>query len=194
MSAGARIEHDSLAILRRRVDLSALPPLCRAVAERVVHATADPAYADDLTVDEDTLEAARDALREGCAVMTDGRMVAAGITARDVRPLLADPRAAETADAEGITRSAAAVRVAAAEAPVGAVWALGVAPTAVRELLAHDVAPALVVGVPPGFVGAVEAKAALRASGLPAVTTRSERGGSAVAASVVNALVRASRA
>lgn len=189
-AAGAHIERDSMLLLRARVDLSGLPPLSRAVVERVVHATADPGFADDVTVDEEALEAAAAALAGGAPVLADGRMVAAGITAGDPRALLADPRCADLAAAEGITRSAAAIRVAAGEAPAGAVWAIGVAPTALREVLRHDLRPALVVGVPPGFVGAVEAKAALRASGLPAVTTRSERGGSAVAAAVVNALWR----
>jgi precorrin-8X/cobalt-precorrin-8 methylmutase len=69
------------------------------------------------------------------------------------------------------------------------VWVIGTAPTAVADLLARGPAPALVIGLPVGFVGAVEAKQALRDSGLPAVTNRSERGGAAVAAAALNALL-----
>ncbi|MCC5697503.1 precorrin-8X methylmutase, partial [Klebsiella pneumoniae] len=77
--------------------------------------------------------------------------------------------------------------------PDGAVWAIGNAPTALAELLrlaaAEQVRPALVIGVPVGFVGAVDAKAELRRSGLPAVSTLTERGGAAIAAAAVNALL-----
>jgi precorrin-8X/cobalt-precorrin-8 methylmutase len=69
------------------------------------------------------------------------------------------------------------------------VWVIGCAPTALEELIRLDARPALVIGLPVGFVGAVESKEALRASGLPAVSNRSEKGGSAVAAAAVNALL-----
>ena len=93
------------------------------------------------------------------------------------------------AEQSGLTRSAAAIRLAAARFPEGAVWAIGNAPTALAELLRQDVRPALVIGVPVGYVGAVEAKEALRTSGLPALSNRSARGGSAIAAASVNALL-----
>ena len=94
---------------------------------------------------------------------------------------------------EGLTRAAAGIRLAAERVGDGAVWAIGNAPTALAELvrLAENarIRPALVVGLPVGYVGAVEAKAALRASGLPQLSNRSARGGSAVAAAAVNALL-----
>jgi precorrin-8X/cobalt-precorrin-8 methylmutase len=112
-------------------------------------------------------------------------MAAAGITSRSPIVPLDDPRASG-----GPTRSAAAMRLAAAEAPPGAVWVVGNAPTALAELVARPpAAPALIVGLPVGFVGAAEAKAALAASGLPCVTNVGERGGSAVAVAAVNALI-----
>jgi precorrin-8X/cobalt-precorrin-8 methylmutase len=89
----------------------------------------------------------------------------------------------------GITRSAAGVRVAYQEVGRGAVWVVGTAPTALLELITLGVAPALIVGLPVGFVGAAESKQALRDSGLPALTNRSEKGGAAVAAAAVNALL-----
>ena len=178
------IEQESYAILRKRVDLSELPPLTRAVVERVVHASADLAYVDDLVTDEQALRAGQRALLAGAPVVTDVEMVAAGITSREVVCRLRDARAGE-----GLTRSAAAVRLAYEQVGPGAVWVVGCAPTALFEVLALGVAPALVVGLPVGFVGAAESKAALRDSGLPAVSNVSEKGGSAVAAAALNALL-----
>jgi precorrin-8X/cobalt-precorrin-8 methylmutase len=180
------IEQESYDILRSRRDLSHLPPLTRAVVERVVHASADLDYADDLVLDEADLERAVAALRDGAPVVADVQMVAAGITSRDVVC-----RVREAQPQDGLTRSAAAVRLALAEVGPGAVWVVGCAPTALFELLALDARPALVVGLPVGFVGAAESKAALRASGLPAVSNVSEKGGSAVASAALNALVYA---
>jgi precorrin-8X/cobalt-precorrin-8 methylmutase len=186
------IEAESYRILRARVDLSHLPPLARSVTERVVHASADLEYAETLLADEAPLRAGRAALLAGAPLVCDTRMVAGGITSREAWVPLADPRAADLAAAEGITRSAAAMRVAVAETPAGAVWVVGNAPTALAELLEHPPRdPALVIGLPVGFVGAAEAKAALAASGLPFLANRGEKGGSAVAAAAVNALLYA---
>lgn len=178
------IEQESFAILRSRVDLSHLTPLHRAVVERVVHASADVGYVDDLVTDEDALRAGQEALRAGAPVVADVEMVAAGITSRDVVC-----RVREAVARDGLTRSAAAVRMAYDEVGPGAVWVVGCAPTALFELIELDVRPALVVGLPVGFVGAAESKAALRAAGLPAVSNVSEKGGSAVAAAALNALL-----
>ncbi|MFL6138134.1 MAG: precorrin-8X methylmutase [Frankiaceae bacterium] len=185
------IEAESYAILRSRAGTGDLPPLTRAVVERVIHASADLGYRGDMVCDEDALAAGLAALRAGAPVVADVAMVAAGITSRAVVSRVGDPRAAELARAAGCTRSAAGVRVALADAGPGAVWVVGCAPTALAELvaLAGAARPALVVGLPVGFVGAVESKAALRASGLPAVSNVSEKGGSAVAAAAVNALL-----
>ncbi|MET7863316.1 precorrin-8X methylmutase [Micromonospora taraxaci] len=185
------IEVESYRILRERVDLSHLPPLTRAVTERVVHASADLAYVDELVCDEAALESGLAALRAGAPVVTDVAMVAAGITRAglDLVCPVAEPAAAELGRSAGITRSAAAVRIAVDRVGPGAVWVVGCAPTALVELLTLDAAPALVVGLPVGFVGAAESKAALRASGLPGVSNVGEKGGSAVAAAALNALL-----
>ena len=177
------IEQRSYAILRSRLDTSGLPPWTRVVVERVVHASADLAYATDLVCAESALVAAVAALRSGAPLVADVEMVAAGVTGRRAICRIRDPRAADLA------RSAAAVRLAVAEVGAGAVWVIGCAPTALAELVALRPDPALVIGLPVGFVGAVEAKQALRESGLPAVSNRSEKGGSAVAAAAVNALL-----
>jgi precorrin-8X/cobalt-precorrin-8 methylmutase len=180
------IESRSYEILRARIDLSTVPPLTRAVTERVVHASADLDYADDLVCDEAALAGALHALRSGTPIVADVEMVAAGITARDVVCRVRQARGGPDR-----TRSAAAVHLALDEVGPGAVWVIGCAPTALEELisLGADAAPALVIGLPVGFVGAAESKAALRASGLPAVSNVSEKGGSAVAAAAVNALL-----
>ncbi|MFC5944402.1 precorrin-8X methylmutase [Micromonospora harpali] len=185
------IERQSYAILRSRVDLTGLPPLTRAVTERVVHASADLDYVTDLVCDEDALAGGLAALRGGAAVVTDVAMVAAGITRPGPGPVcpIAEPATAALARAAGITRSAAAVRVAYDRVGPGAVWVVGCAPTALFELLDLGARPALVVGLPVGFVGAAESKAALRASGLPAVSNVGEKGGSALDAAALNALL-----
>lgn len=183
------IEERSHEILRSRVDLSPMPPLWRAVAERVIHASADVEYAVDLVTDEAHLERGLRALRAGAPIVTDVAMVAAGITARETICSVADPAAARMARAAGITRSAAAIRLSYAEVGRGAIWVVGCAPTALEEIIARDVDPALVIGLPVGFVGAAESKEALRRSGLPAVSNVSEKGGSAVAAAALNALL-----
>jgi precorrin-8X/cobalt-precorrin-8 methylmutase len=163
------------------------------VAERIIHTTADPAWLDDLVMSEAALEAGVAALANGAPLVVDVTMVAAGITRYPSMCLVSGPAARDLAAAAGLTRSAAAIRLAAAQAPNGAVWAVGNAPTALFELLrlaaAGEVRPALIVGLPVGYVGAADAKAALRASGLPQLSNVSARGGSAVAAAAVNALL-----
>jgi precorrin-8X/cobalt-precorrin-8 methylmutase len=183
------IETESYRILRGMVDLSHLGPLARAVAERVIHASADPDYAESLVLEEEALENGIWALRRGEPVVTDVGMVAAGITGRQTLCLVSDPRAQALSERLGITRSAAGFRLAAKEVGNGAVWIVGNAPTALFELLGLDVAPSLVIGLPVGFVGAAESKSALVASGLPAVANRGPKGGSAVAAAALNALI-----
>ncbi|GAA0195378.1 precorrin-8X methylmutase [Streptomyces cellulosae] len=178
------IEQESFRRLRARLDTSGFPPLTRAVVERVVHSSADLEYAADLVMDEAQLERAHAALHTGAPVVADVEMVAAGITRRETVCRLREARSGP-----GLTRSAHAVRLAYEEVGPGAVWVIGCAPTALEELLTLDVSPALVIGLPVGFVGAAESKAALRESGLPAVSNVSEKGGSAVAAAALNALL-----
>ena len=183
------IEAESYRILREQVDLSHLGPLSRAVAERVIHASADLEYAESLVLDEAALRRGLEALHRGARVVTDVGMVAAGITAREAHCFVSDPRARLLAEHLDITRSAAGFRLAEKEAGFDAVWVVGNAPTALFELLEMDARPALVVGLPVGFVGAAESKESLIRSGLPAVTNHGPKGGSAVAAAALNALL-----
>jgi precorrin-8X/cobalt-precorrin-8 methylmutase len=187
------IEAESYRILRSRIDLSHLPPLTRAVTERVIHASADFDYATDLVCDEMTLASGVGAITRGAPVVADVAMVAAGITSYPVICKIRDSLAVRLSRSVGITVSAAAIRLAFGEAGPGAVWVVGCAPTALEEILRRDVAPALVIGLPVGFVGAAAAKDALRSSGLPSISNVSEKGGSAVAAAAFNALLRVAR-
>jgi precorrin-8X/cobalt-precorrin-8 methylmutase len=187
------IEAESYRIMRSRIDLSHLPPLSRAVTERVIHASADFDYATDLVCDEDALASGVAAIARGAPVVTDVAMVASGITGYPVICKIRDSLAGRLARTVGITVSAAACRLAFGEAGPGAVWVVGCAPTALEEILRRDVVPALVIGLPVGFVGAAASKEALRGSGLPALSNVSEKGGSAVAAAAFNALLRLAR-
>jgi precorrin-8X/cobalt-precorrin-8 methylmutase len=187
------IETESYRIIRSVVDTRGLPRHGRDVTERIIHTTADPSWHTDLVLDEDALVAGAAALAGGAPLVVDVTMVAAGVTSYPSICLVKAAETAETAAATGLTRSAAAVRLAARQAADGAVWAVGNAPTALYELLSlaatGAVRPALVIGLPVGYVGAAESKAALRATGLPQLSNVSARGGSAVAAAAVNALL-----
>ncbi|HLI41040.1 MAG TPA: precorrin-8X methylmutase [Streptosporangiaceae bacterium] len=183
-------EAESYRILRSRVDLGDLPPLSRAVTERVIHVTADLDYATDLVCDEAALMAGFGALRCAAPVVADAAMVAAGISGYPVTCKAADSLSARLARTANITVSAAAARLAFGEVGPGAVWLVGCEPGALSEIMSRRVEPALVIGVPAGFAGAAAAKDALRRAGLPALTNVSAKGGPAVAVAAFGALLR----
>lgn len=179
-------------VLRSRIDLSGLPPLTRAVTEAILAATADFDYVTDLVCDEAVLAAGVQAIAAGAPVVVDAPMVA-GIVGCPVICKAAEPLAARLARTTGITVPAAGVRLGFGEAGPRAVWIVGAAPDALVEILRRSVDPALVIGVPVGFAGATQAKDKLRASGLPALSNLSEKGGPVVAAAAFDALRRAAR-
>lgn len=187
------IETQSYAIMSGRIDLSDRPPGAHAVVARMVHATADESFAETARIGSDAVMSAVDALRRRAVVVCDARMVVAGIPSVSTAVCHLDD--VPTAP-PGDTRSAAAVRLAAERYPAGALWVVGNAPTALFAILdLHRrglVDPAAVVGVPVGYVGAAESKAALWDSPLQsrAITNVGRRGGSPVAAAAVNALHR----
>src|ERR1700748_568587 len=184
------IEAESYRIMRSRIDLSTLPPRARAVTERIIHATADFDYVTDLVCDEMALAAGVEALRRDAPVIADVAMVASGITGYPVICRIGDSLSARLARTANITLSAAAVRLAHGEAGPGAVWLVGCAPTALAEIMTREVEPALVIGVPVGFVGAAGAKDNLRGRRLPALSNGSGQGGGAVAGAGFRALLR----
>ncbi|MCL4466291.1 MAG: precorrin-8X methylmutase [Chloroflexi bacterium] len=170
---------------------------------RIAHSTGDPAIADHVRVHAQAVAAGIQALRAGRPILTDVKMVAAGINLRltatlgcEVVCAIDDPAVAELARRHGTTRSAASINHLAYRLPA-AIVAIGNAPTALFALLdyldAGNAPPALVVGTPVGFVGAAEAKAALVGKAyaqVPYITVEGTRGGSAIAAAAVNALLR----
>ncbi len=176
-------------ILSERVDLSHLGPGARAVVQRVIHASADLEYAETMVVSEEAVAAGGRAFRAGGAVVTDVEMVRHGLVGGSGHCYLAEAGGDPTR-----TRSAEGMRIAAEHHPTGAIVVVGCGPTALDEVVRLAATgrfrPALVIGLPVGFVGAAEAKAALRTSGLPAVTNVGDKGGSAVAAAAFNAMAR----
>jgi precorrin-8X/cobalt-precorrin-8 methylmutase len=157
----------------------------------MIHATADESFASSSRIGARAVDEALAALRGGAAVVCDTRMVLAGIPAVSTARCFLDRVAGPP---PGGTRSAAGIDLAASEHPDGALWVIGNAPTALARLLelarGGAVRPAAVVGLPVGYVGAAEAKAALWSSPLQplAITNVGYRGGSPVAAAAVNAL------
>lgn len=178
-----------LMALRSRIDLGGLPPLTRTLTEQIIGISADLGYADDLVCAEPWLEEAVGALAAGAAVVADGPMVAAGLAPGAAICKVGESLTERLARTTGIATAAAAVRLAYGDAGAGAVWVVGIEPVAIYEILSRNVQPALVIGMPAGFVAAVEAKKALRGSGLPALTNVSEKGGPAVAAAACQALL-----
>lgn len=190
----------SFAMIRREANLSAIPEELHALALRLVHASGDPTLLADLRTSPGAILQGRAALAAGALILVDVEMVATGIIRERlprktrVRCFLQDCRVPALARRLATTRSAAAVEL---WRPYlqGAIVAIGNAPTALFHLLeligTGAPRPALVLGLPVGFVGAPEAKAALAENpfGLAYVTLLGRRGGSALAAAAVNALV-----
>jgi len=175
------------------------------VVFRVVHATADPDFADAMVFSKGAAEAGIEALRSGCKVVTDVYMLRAGIAGNmpggpdNAMCYISDPDVAATAKENGITRAASAMRKAAGLGLLdGGIVAIGNAPTALYEVMRlmreEGKRPALVVGVPVGFVGAAESKdALLETVEAPFITCRGRKGGSPVGAAIINAIVKLSK-
>jgi precorrin-8X/cobalt-precorrin-8 methylmutase len=174
------------------------------IVQRAIHATADFELGRSMVFHPRAVEAGLAALRKGAPVVADVQMIQAGISAAYLAELggrlhcyMADADVAERARAEGTTRAIQCMRKAAREAP-GAVYAIGNAPTALLELVRlvedGEADPALIVGVPVGFVSAAESKERLREQGLaPYITNRGRKGGTPVAVAITNALLRLAR-
>ncbi len=200
----ADIERTSISIITRELDELGLtpPPETAAVVKRVIHTTADFDYAKNLRFTPGAVQAAVRALQTGAVIVTDTNMALAGISRPGLAKLgceavcyMADPAVAEAAKQAGTTRAVAAMHRAAREHP-GAILAVGNAPTAlltIAEEIEAGLRPALVIGVPVGFVNVVESKETLFAvceqHGVPAIAAMGRKGGSNVAAAICNALV-----
>lgn len=169
------------------------------VLRRMIHTSADFDYLHSVRFHPQAISAGVAAIRGGRTVITDTHMAAAGIRKPDaerfgvaVQCYLDDPAVHAAAASAGTTRAAAAVAAAVAERPDG-IYVIGNAPTALLRLIelvrAGGARPALIVGLPVGFVNAVESKAALLELNHPFITNAGRKGGSNVAAAVVNALL-----
>jgi precorrin-8X/cobalt-precorrin-8 methylmutase len=170
------------------------------VFSRIIHAAGDPDYANHIRIHPGAIAAAGQALRSGCDIFCDVEMVRTGINSArlsgfggQTHCLIRDSIVAADAKREGMTRSMAAMR-SFGEQLHGAIVAIGNAPTALFEILRMmrqtALRPALIVGVPVGFVGAAESKELLAAeSPAPYITVAGNKGGSPIAAATINALM-----
>jgi precorrin-8X/cobalt-precorrin-8 methylmutase len=195
----AAIYARSFEIIRSETDLSFIPQDAQDIAVRIIHACGMPEIVSELVISEDFATAAQKALASRRPILVDVEMVRHGIIARQLPEgvkiicTLNDPRAREIGIAQSITRTAAATQLW-KENLEGAIVVIGNAPTALFALLemidAGAARPACIIGMPVGFVGAAESKAELIVNnrGLPFVTVKGRKGGSAMASSVVNAL------
>lgn len=198
---GAEIYRQSFATIRTEADLSHLPDSARTVAVRMIHASGDVDLTPAMAFHPRLVDAARDALEAGAPIFTDAGMIASGVTRarlpkdNAVHCYIRDPRVGPIAQAWNTTRSAAAVSLW-GEDLEGAVVAIGNAPTALFQLLelvaAGGPRPAAIVGIPVGFIGSAESKQALVDNpwDIPYLVVHGRRGGSALAASAVNALAQ----
>ena len=179
--------------------LAGLTPLERDVLERCIHSSGDPAIAADLRFSPGACAAGAAALAAGTPILTDTAMAAAAVAPMARRTFGNRVTCvldwAPAAAPEGSTRTAAAMAVALAELAPGAVVLIGSAPTALEVLLEQVAgggpAPALVIGMPVGFVGVAESKRHLAASGLVHIGLEGSKGGAGLVAAACNALLRA---
>lgn len=194
----AAIYRQSFATIEAEAGLARLPLALRAVARRMIHACGMVDLVDDIAFGGDPVTAARAALANGAPILVDARMVASGIIAArfpktEIICTIGEDDTADLAQRLGTTRSAAAVELWRPRLE-GGIVAIGNAPTALFHLLdvieAGGPRPAAIFGFPVGFVGAAESKQALIEAdlGIPYLTVRGRRGGSAIAAAAINAL------
>jgi precorrin-8X/cobalt-precorrin-8 methylmutase len=194
---GAEIYRRSFAAIRAEADLGRFPADVARVVVRMIHSCGMTDLPPDVGYSDGVVRAARAALLGGAPVLCDAQMVASGITRRrlpagnEVVCTLSDPAVPSLAESLGTTRTAAALDLWGARL-AGAVVAIGNAPTALFRLLelveAGAGRPAAVLGIPVGFVGAAESKAALAGSGLEYLVVHGRRGGSAMTVAAVNAV------
>ena len=194
----AAIEARSMEIIESELKTE-IPAENKAVVKRVIHATADFDYAENLAFSEGAVAKALDALKKGCRIVTDTQMAKSGINKTaaaklgcEVECYMSDPDVAEEAKTRGCTRAQVSMEKA-AKLPGPVIFAVGNAPTALlalRDLIdRNEISPELVIGVPVGFVNILEAKDAILSSSVPYIVAKGRKGGSNVAAAIANALM-----
>lgn len=194
----ADIEARSFEIIRSELP-HPVPEDLAPVIIRAIHTTADFEYADSLCFSEGVMDIARKALKNGATIVTDTNMALAGINRGALEKLgcrkicfMADPEVAAAAKKNGFTRAAASVdKAASINGPL--IYAVGNAPTALirlyEKISSGEMKPDLIIGVPVGFVNVVQAKELIMTAGVPYIVARGRKGGSNVAAAIVNALM-----
>lgn len=193
------IEKRSFEIITAELGERTFPDGIAQVVKRVIHTTADFDYANNLVFSPDVIEKAKAALLSGATVVTDTNMALSGISKPTLSKigakalcLMADTEVAAEAKTRGVTRAVVSMEHA-AKLPGPLIFAVGNAPTALirlHELIeAGELSPALIIGVPVGFVNVVEAKELFIGGKTPYIIARGRKGGSNVAASIVNALL-----
>lgn len=202
LKASTNMYKTSMNIIRPLIDdtLEKVPETHAPIIERVVHTTADPEFAKLVVINERAVEAGVAAIKAGAKIITDVKMVRAGInTARvkrfggQILTYVDDERAIKLAKQEKTTRSAAAMRLAIKDGVDGSIVAIGNAPTAAFELAKAvkqgTAKPALIIATPVGYVGAAESKEEVASLPVPFVVIWGPKGGSALAVAVFNALL-----
>ena len=193
------IEMKSFEIITELLGDRVLDPENEAVIKRVIHTTADFDYAENLCFSEHAVTRGIEALRGGCDIVTDTQMAKSGVNrtvlARlggEVHCFMSDPGVAAEAKDRGVTRAFVSMERAASLQKT-CVFAIGNAPTALISLyeliMAGRLVPALVIGVPVGFVNVVESKEQIMTAPVPYIVSRGRKGGSNVAAAICNALL-----
>ena len=194
------IVDESFDIIDKLVDLESVSELQRPIIQRAIHATGDTEYAYNLIFHPDAVESGIQALRNGKNIVTDVNMVKSGISKGAVEKFgskivckIADSSVIDESKRICKTRASVAMQHSINEMKEGII-VIGNAPTALFELIdliKNGLAqPALVIGIPVGFVGAVESKSALREMQIPYITNTNRKGGSAVAVSIINAIIK----
>ena len=193
------IEKRSFEIITELLGDRRLDPENELVIKRVIHTSADFDYADNLVFSPHAVSKGIEALRAGCDVVTDTQMAKAGINKTilgslggEVHCFMSDPDVAQEAKERGVTRAIVSMERA-ASLPKPCIYAIGNAPTALislyEQIKAGKVKPALIIGVPVGFVNVVESKELILGTDLPYIVARGRKGGSNVAAAICNALL-----
>ena len=194
----ADIEARSFEIIRSELP-HPVPDDLAPVIIRAIHTSADFEYADSLCFSEGVMDIARKALKNGATIVTDTNMALAGINRGALEKLgcrkicfMADPEVAAAAKENGFTRAAASVdKAASINGPL--IYAVGNAPTALirlyEKISSGEMKPDLIIGVPVGFVNVVQVKELIMTAGVPYIVARGRKGGSNVAAAIVNALM-----
>lgn len=195
----SEIEKTSFEIITKELGNRTFPEGQSEVVKRVIHTTADFDYADNLYFSENVIENAKNAILNGATVITDTNMALSGINKKilaqfggEVHCFMADEQVAREAKERGVTRAIVSMEHA-AKLKESLIFAIGNAPTALihlYELIKQgDVNPALVVGVPVGFVNVVESKELFIGSNIPHIIAKGRKGGSNVAAAIINAIL-----